>query len=39
MILLDSFFGSEENEVLFLKIGASVLDLWLLDPKYQSFGI
>ena len=29
MILLDSYCDSGENEVLFVKIGARVLDLWL----------
>ena len=29
MILLDSYYDSAENEVLFVKIGARVPDLWL----------
>ena len=29
MILLDSPFNSTENEVLFVRIGAKVPDLWL----------
>ena len=29
IILLDLYYDPEENEVLFVKIGAKVLDLWL----------
>ena len=41
MILLDSSHDSGENVVLFVKIGARVLDLWLnmasgpKRPKYR----
>ena len=44
MILLDSYYDFEENEVLFVKIGARVPDIWLdtsFGPKskLQSLGI
>ena len=35
MILLDSYYDFEENEVLFVKIGTSVPDLWL-DMSFGS---
>ena len=43
MILLDLCYDSGENEVLFVKVGARVLDIWLdkslvphaLGPKYH----
>ena len=38
MILLDSFYDSRENEVLFVKIGARVLDLWLDKSLAKCFG-
>ena len=37
IILLDSSYDSKENEVLFVKIGARVLELWLdmwFEPKW-----
>ena len=40
MFLLDSSHDFWENEVLFVKIGARVLDLWLdmsSDPKWPKF--
>ena len=44
MILLDSYYDFEENEVLFVKMGARVPDIWLdtsFGPKskLQSLGI
>ena len=39
MIYLDSSHNSGENEVLFVKIGARVLDLWLdmsSGPKWPN---
>ena len=35
MILLDSYYDSGENEVVVVKIGARVLDLWF----NTSFGL
>ena len=40
MIILDSYYDSGENEVLFVKIGARVLDLWLdtsSGPKLPNY--
>ena len=40
MILLDSYHDSWENEVMFVKIAARVLDLWLdtfSGPKWPKF--
>ena len=37
MILLDSYYDSEENKVLFVKIRARFSDLWLdmpFEPKF-----
>ena len=42
MILLDSSHDSWENEALFVKIGARVLDLWLdmpSGPKWPKFSV
>ena len=40
MILLDSYYESEENEVLFVKIRARFPDLWRdtsFGPKFPTF--
>ena len=39
MILLASCYGSGENEVLFLKIRAKILDLWLDKSLAKGFRV
>ena len=39
IILLASYYGSGENEVLFVKIRAKILDLWLDKSLAKGFRV